>query len=177
MMLRNGTNKNCTHAFWTGFGMHPVDTIMMCLYYFGLSKIFQVHSIQIILYTIGIFILTKLAISCFKKPISNIESNACVRHSIKESIKDGMKVSVIPSSLITWVALYGSFLSAQPNFFVACAGILTGFVMVDIAYMLIVMVINKFSNDKIFKLVNMFGGVALLGFAIKFVINLIQLLI
>ena len=176
MMIRNGLNKHYSHAFWTGLGMNPTDCVMMFLYYIGLSKVFQIYGVQLILYIIGILLLLKLSVECFKKKNVKVEGDSDERHSAFDSFKDGVAVSLIPSSLITWCALYGSFLSTQPNFGIACLGILVGFTFNNLAYMGIAFVISKFANQKIIRYINVGSGIFLLGFAFYFAYQLFLLI-
>ena len=177
MMMRNGLSKSPIHAFWTGLGMNPTDIVMMTLYSLGLSNIFQIHWVQIVLYIAGIFLLIKLGVGCLKKTNVDLSSDGNSNHSAFDSFKDGVKVSIIPSSLITWCALYGSFLSVQPNFIIACLGILAGFTLSNFAYMTITFVIRKVANNLILKYVNIFGALFLFGFACYFIYQLFQLLL
>lgn len=182
IMIRNGMNRTPIHATYTGFGMNVIDICMFILYYFGLSHIFNIFGVKIALYVAGMIILGRLSYGCFKKSHIDItEHKDGKKHSIKESLKDGIMIALVPSSIIYWSAIYGVFLSkflyADHIFITACAGILMGFFINNIAYGLIVKIIHVFANDKVVRYVNYFSGTVLGGFVVYFAYQLCLLLL
>lgn len=180
-MLKNGTNHGSFHCFLTGTGMNAIDIVMMLLYYFGLSYIFSFDIVKIILYFVGMFIISKIGINCIKgaKKQIDIGKDECIR-SPKESLKDGIKIALVPSSIIYWVSIYGVFLSKTLHdtslFITTCIGILIGFFFNNIFYMFVSHIINKFANQKIVYFINIGSGTFLIGFSIYFAYQLFQII-
>lgn len=181
-MIQNGLNKAPIHAFLTGTGMNVIDICMFTLYYFGLSYIFEINAVQIFVYLVGIFVLGNLAYHCFNNNKINLQNNISTIHAkYSDSIKDGILIALVPSSIVYWTTIYGAFLSkylATPKtFIIACGGILFGFFVNNWFYTLVAFTIKKFANHTIVKWVNIISGLILSGFATYFVYQLILILL
>lgn len=180
-MLRNGTNRGAFHCFLTGFGMNVIDIVMMALYYFGISHIFQIEAIKILLFIIGALVIGNIGLTSIKTAKQKVKIGAENKNeNLIKSFVDGIKIALVPSSIIYWVTIYGTFLSETLSnssiFLTACLGILVGFFLNNIFYMTVSFMINKFANQKVVYFINIFSGTFLLGFACYFIYQLFCLL-
>lgn len=178
LMLRNGINHGGEHAFLTGLGMNVIDIVMMTLYYFGIANIFSNHYMKMLLYLVGTFVLGKISYGCFKGANASIETLKDEQvQTYWDSILDGIKIALVPSSVIFWVSTFGSFIASSGTFILSCIGILTGFMGCNVAYMFIATGIKKLSNNKVVYYFNIFAGCILACFSLYFLYQFIMELI
>lgn len=180
MGIRNGTNNSPVHTLVTLMGCNIIDVTMMFLYYFGLSIIFTVKSVQIVLWLVGIVLLVRIAIKNIKNAKNTLDVGKGNKQSLWKSVLDGVGSALLPSSLVWWVSTVGTVLVNRtahlPHFITACIGILSGFMFCNIIYYIIVTLIDKFSSNKIIYWLNILSGCILLYIAYTFVLELLAVL-
>lgn len=173
MGIRNGTNNSPLHTLVTLMGCNIIDILMMFLYYFGLSVIFTVESVQIVLWVVGTILLVRIALKNMKNAKNALDISKGNKQSLGKSVLDGVGAALLPSSVVWWVSTVGTVLVNRtahlPNFIIACVGILSGFMFCNVIYMTIVALIDKFSSNKIIYWLNILSGVILLYIASTFV--------
>lgn len=177
--IKNGANNSPIHTYVTLSSAHIVDITMFLLYYVGATFIFEIKAVQIILYLLGIVLLSKIAFNNIKNAKHSLDTEGN-RQSLVKSMTDGIIAASIPSSIIFWVATVGTALVGTtdhfPTFLLACSGIILGFQASNLIWVTVVVFINKLANSKLLYWLNILSGVILSGIVISFILQLLEAL-
>ena len=153
---------------------------MMILYYFGLAFVFGIQQVQIIMYMVGIILLSHMAIKNIRNAKKVLDITNKKKQSLWKSAMDGAGSALFPSSLIWWVSTVGTVLVSRtdniPHYLLACIGILSGFMLCNVVYFVIVALVDKFSSNKIIYWLNILSGCILFYIAYTFVLELMAIL-
>ncbi|MFA5333704.1 MAG: LysE family transporter [Candidatus Nanoarchaeia archaeon] len=181
--VKSALKNNFKTAFLIILGAVCADITYLLLVYFGLSSIIQFPFVKTILYSIGAFMLSRLAYLSIKD-YKNLKLEDKKTKQEKNSFFTGYLICISnPMTIFWWIGVFGSIISQiQGNLnLVTLLLSLTIEIGVILWFIILLTLIHffkkKFLNDKILRYFSLAAGLILLYFAAKFGINAVMSLL
>ena len=181
--VKSALKNNFKTAFLIILGAVCADITYLLLVYFVLSSIIQIVYVKTCLYSLGAFMLGRLAYLSIKEYKSLKLEDKKVKLE-KNSFITGYLIAISnPMTIFWWIGVFGSIISQiQGNLnLVTLLLSLTIEIGVILWFILLLTLIHffkkKFLNDKILRYFSLAAGLILLYFAAKFGINAVMSLL
>lgn len=179
-IVRRGLRGGFLAGWLVGIGAVSADTLYCLLVLAGLAPLAQHTVVQIILWTAGAIFLAYLGYSSLraalaKQALLTPEAGALAGRSYRTGL---LMALANPMSIGFWVSIGGGLLASAASqadtagHIAIVAGVIGGVVLWVTTLSLLVLGGRRFITDRVFRLVNVAGGLLLFGFAGWFVVQL-----
>lgn len=179
--IDRGMKYGFIHAWMVGLGAMCADILYMILIYFGLSNIFHIPALTIVLWMIGSIILMYLGLDTLLHIPHLAWTSTLNRESNMKSLLTGFFLAGSnPMNFIFWFGIYGSVLAetvqkkGHLGFIGNSSGIFIGIFIWDIAMALIASFLQKYATRRALQITSLLAGLSLIGFSGYFAFQIHQ---
>jgi threonine/homoserine/homoserine lactone efflux protein len=181
--VKSALKNNFKTAILIILGAVCADITYLLLVYFGLSSIIQMPFVKTILYSLGAFMLGRLAYLSIKD-YKNLNLEDKKTKQEKNSFFTGYLICISnPMTIFWWIGVFGSIVSQIQGSLNLVTLLLSLTIEIGVILWFIILLTlihffkKKFLNNKTMSYISLAAGVILIYFAAKFAINAIMTLL
>lgn len=170
--LDKGLKHGFISAWMVGLGAMAADGGYMVLIYFGLSTLFHLPGVRVLLWISGSVVLMYLGVESLVNSRRSHFTSATYTESATRSLATGFLMAASnPLNFMFWFGIYGSLLAQATNrqgntaFFRHSSGIFMGIFMWDIAMAVVASMFQKYASKRVLQVTSVVAGLSLIGFA------------
>ncbi|ENH95831.1 hypothetical protein J416_14001 [Gracilibacillus halophilus YIM-C55.5] len=181
--INHGIKNGFFHSWLIGLGSLIAELFFILAVFFGVVHFLETPFMKTFLWSFGAFVLLYTGVESIISSQKVKLSHKREKDSLKKTFFSGFIISISnPLSILFWLGIYGSVLANTidkydtTHLFLYGGAILVGLMVWDITMASLSSGFRHFLTVKTLKRISIFTGFTLIGFAIYFAYQAIQLL-